>query len=333
MRTPIPSLDLSSRSCITLQHSFGEATLSNVLAIPFAQSLSEADIDWILCLELNGNESFRSWLGALVFGSAPISHLGAWRSFADSAFGESDIVWLVAAADGSRQMALIENKIDAPAQPKQFERYLLRAAQYCEQGHCSACRVVLISPDAYRSTDSGQYQVRISYESIRAYLHSQGDERGRYLSSLFERALHEPRPEPSPEITAFRRSVYELACTEFPQLELDEPLPTREYWVAKNYGGVAIKYKMYATLGTFTESVVDLEIPGAAGEVEQLREAHAEDLESLGAAVVRAGKSAAIRVKVPCAKPPAFDASITRPALEAWATLLAWWKRRSAEGR
>ena len=125
-------------------------------------------------------------------------------------------------------------------------------------------------------------------------------------------------------------NVYELARTEFPQLELEEPPPTREYWVIKNYGSFLIKYKMYSTLGTFTESVVDLEIPGAAEDVEQLRGAHAADLDALGASVVRAGKSAAIRVNVPCAKPPEFQASVTRPALEAWASLLTWWRRSRA---
>jgi hypothetical protein len=295
--------------------------------LPFVQSVCEADIDWILCIELNGDPLFRSWLGKLVFDFEP-SHVWAWRSVTDPYLGESDIVWLVAAPDGSRWMALIENKIDAPAQERQFERYTVRGDQYCAQQHCSAYRVVLVSPQAYKSADSAEYGRSVSYESIRDYFAGVQGERAAYLSSIVETALANPRPAPDPAITEFRRQVWQLANTEFPELGLHEPTPTREYWVAQNYGSAVIRYKMYATGGVFHSSVVDLELPGKAAEIEALRSAHAAGLEAIGATLTPAGKSAAVRISVPCAKPPAFDETVTRSALQAWASLLEWWKTK-----
>jgi hypothetical protein len=131
-----------------------------VAELPFAQSVSEADIDWILCLELNANPRFRSWFGTLIFGFEPL-HIRAWRSVCDPLLGESDLLWLVSSPDRSRRVALIENKINALAQPNQYERYVLRGNQYRDQGHCVEYRIVLISPLAYRSEDSDNYSTRV----------------------------------------------------------------------------------------------------------------------------------------------------------------------------
>jgi len=154
--------------------------------LPFGQSVSEADIDWILCIELDVNPGFRACLSGRIFGFDPL-HIRTWRSVADPWLGESDLLWLVSAPDGTRQIALIENKISAQAQPLQYERYVRHADQYKAQGHCVAYRIALISPQAYRSTDSSDYEISISYESIKDWSARNGTERGRYLSSVFER--------------------------------------------------------------------------------------------------------------------------------------------------
>ncbi|MDZ4688193.1 MAG: hypothetical protein SH850_24225 [Planctomycetaceae bacterium] len=158
--------------------------MTNELSGPsFTQSVSEADIDWIICLELNSDAAFRTWFARQVF-QFDAHHLKVWRSIYDPLLGESDLLWYVSAPDGNRWMALLENKINAVAQPAQCERYNLRGEQYRDQGHCTAFRTVLISPKTYRSTDSEAYEVRISYEEIRDWLASVGGERAEYLASI-----------------------------------------------------------------------------------------------------------------------------------------------------
>ncbi len=84
----------------------------------FRQSVSEADIDWLLCVELNASGEFRDWLADRLFkGSGKVSHCRAWRSVSTSE-GESDLLWLVNTAKG-KVLGMVENKIKAGAQPDQ----------------------------------------------------------------------------------------------------------------------------------------------------------------------------------------------------------------------
>jgi hypothetical protein len=122
--------------------------------------------------------------------------------------------------------------------------------------------------------------------------------------------------------------VWQLAQTEFPQLGIEEPKPTRELWVIKDYGAFSIKYKTTSTAGVWHSSV-DLELPNRAADVEQLSAAHETDLRRIGADFILTGKSAAIRLKVPCARPPEYDESIARTALDAWTKLLTWWRKNN----
>ena len=157
-------------------------------------------------------------------------------------------------------------------------------------------------------------------------------ERSKYLASILEAAIVRFRtvPPPDPAITAYREQLWKLANTEFPALGLAKPRPTREYWVLQRYDDMQIRYKMYSNVRDgFHRSVVDMEFPGRAADLEQLKAQYASELSELGASVVRAGASAAFRIEVPLAKPPEFDAEVTRSALRQWETLLNWWKSRS----
>jgi hypothetical protein len=298
---------------------------------PFRQTVSEADVDWIVCIELNSNAQFRQWFAKAVFGSGSIEHDQAWRSISSPESGESDLVWLVRSEDGHSVMALVENKISAIAQPEQYVRYVWRGERYVEKNICNEFRTVLISPEGYVSRDSANYQVHVSYESLKAWFGSREGERSKFITSIFEAAIHKSRilPTPDPAITAYREQVWRLANFEFPALKLVKPGPTREYWVSQGYDGVLMRYKTFSNVREgFYGSVVDMELPGQAGDLEQLRAEYGRELSGLGAKVVKAGKSAAFRIDVLCAKPPEFDVVATRRALQAWETLLNWWKSR-----
>jgi hypothetical protein len=159
-----------------------------------------------------------------------------------------------------------------------------------------------------------------------------GTERGTYVASVLGAAITKANsiPESDPATTSYRQKVWELAQKEFPQLQIDEPRPTREAWVMQKYEGYYVKYKHFATVGSgYHKSVVDLELPGQADELATLREKYSQELAQIGGRVEQATKSAAFRIEVRRANPPEFDEAITREALDAWARLLAWWREKS----
>jgi hypothetical protein len=293
----------------------------------FEQSVFEADIDWLLCLQINTNRRFRSWLDQKVFGHAG-KHIGAWRSIAENS-GESDLVWIVESNNLHRRMALIENKINAAAQERQYERYHERAEIYEHQGKCSEFVIVLCAPEKYSSTDSDLYSVRITYEEIRDWFNENDLDGSGYFADLMQRAISksiEIKP-PDAEITLFQRQVWELANREFPEIGLGEPRPGREYWVTQSYGDFSIRYKMLKKHGEFVRCVVDLELPNRGGDVEILLRDLGQVLGQIGAEITRTGKSAAVRVNVPVVAPPSFDEQKVRAALHSWSNLLRWWRK------
>jgi len=107
-----------------------------MLELKFVASIAERDIDLLVMEELSVSEEFREWFSSRVFGE-PIyqSKIGTWHSVSDSQLGESDLIFLFEAVDGSRVAILIENKIDAPPQPKQGERYRLRGEKGQKEGY------------------------------------------------------------------------------------------------------------------------------------------------------------------------------------------------------
>lgn len=299
----------------------------------FSQYVSEADIDWILCIEINSNPQFREWLSTKIFGCSDVAHDGAWRSIAN-AYGESDLVWRVKLPDGCYVLALMENKINAVAQPEQYNRYVARGTDYVASGICHHFETVLISPRSYSSRDSRYYKP-ISYELLQDWFESQGGERNAYINSMLNAAIHKSRsvPEPDPGITAWRRRFWELARDEFPWLSLKEPGELREYWVWQDYPGFTMVYKTYskAAMGGFYRSVVDLQTWGRARELDRFDAAFGQDLKRLGGEVTTAGQSIAFRMEALCAHPPEFDVEVARDALRKWDTLHRWWTARSQQ--
>lgn len=295
----------------------------------FDQRVSEADVDWIICVELNSCTDFRDWMALQIFRRVRrIVHVGAWRSI-ETLQGESDLLWLVE-TDGVQHLTLIENKVNAQSQPRQQARYRERAAQYVSEKLCSDSLVVLAAPEAYRSSDSDEYDVRISYESMHDWFAGRNSERGKYLARVFDAAIRSRRELAPPDaaVTEFRRKIWMLAEKEFPALGWRDPGPVSAtmYWVEVSYSGFWLKYKMYKRAGIFGECFVDLELPGRANDVEALQRQHAAELKTLRATVATVGTSAAIRIAVPPIQPPIFQEDAVRAALRAAEALLAWWR-------
>lgn len=296
----------------------------------FRQSVSEADIDWLFCVELNASSEFRRWVASRLFPDlSDFEHIQAWRSVSN-VVGESDLLWLVETPEQGRVIGLIENKIDAVAQPEQYLRYIRRGEGYVAEAICQRFSVALLAPEEYRSPDSKAYPIQISYESMIDWLGARADQRSRYLASIYRAAISKlgTTAPADDDITRFRERIWQLAQAEFPDLNVPDPksVSAGQYWVYMRYARYTLIYKMYKTNGTFTDCVVDLELAGRGDEIAQLEEQYDAYLSGTGITLERTGKSASFRLAVPPIAPPAFDEDKVRAALQAASRLRAWWE-------
>ncbi len=153
------------------------------------------------------------------------------------------------------------------------------------------------------------------------------------LKSLYDvaiRKLRTNRPDEALEMAAWRRQVWELGQAEFPTLPIRDLGPTiwkDEYWVYMSYPKkYTLIYKTYRKGEIYTESMVDLQLAGRGGDVEDLRVQYAESLKGTNITVEKTGKSASFRLEVPLIEPPVFDKAKVREALQTAQFLKDWWE-------
>ena len=90
------------------------------------KNLTERDIDMLLLEEFNTNANFSTCFLAAAFPHRQQSPcIGGWHSISDPELGESDLIVLYE----DRFAILIENKISAPVQPRQADRYIERGGE------------------------------------------------------------------------------------------------------------------------------------------------------------------------------------------------------------
>ena len=132
------------------------------------------------------------------------------RHSAATGRGESDLVLLL--SDGTRRHALlIEDKIDAPAQLNQAERYLMRGEDGVAAGDWDGFSVILVAPQGYIDSDSEPYPHAVSYQRIREAL-GRGDEFAwRLLSDAINKQRASWQPNRDQVMTAFYDEVARTA--------------------------------------------------------------------------------------------------------------------------
>lgn len=114
----------------------------------FLEVVTERDIDLLFLEELHVSQEFREWVVEVVYGSGlnPINFIGAWHSLSHPTLGESDLVVVFEASDGSRKGILLENKVDAPPQSDQGLRYRSRGAAGVVAGDWKGFRTCILAP-------------------------------------------------------------------------------------------------------------------------------------------------------------------------------------------
>jgi hypothetical protein len=285
-------------------------TEGTVTELKFIASVTERDIDMLLLEELSASGEFQEWFATRVFEEPVFSAtIGAWHSVYDAQLGESDLLFLFESLDGSRAAILIENKIDAPPQSRQGDRYRLRGEKGLNDGYWDLFKTCVIAPRKYlaSSKHSESYDVELSYEEILAYFQSRRLRGARfaYKAQVMREGIEQNRrgyqPEYNEAMTKFVSDYYAAYSKRFPSLGMQKPgpRPAGSTWVvfrpASFPQGVRLVHQL-------TAGRVKLFFDGQADRFDSIDAKFASRLPD-GASIDVVGKSVAISMEVPKVQP------------------------------
>jgi len=304
------------------------------------RGICEQDIDLFMLEECASNQPFLDWLLSQVPGwPKECRELLTGARSIDHADGESDLELTVMGSAGHVGRLLVENKLAAGFQPHQLERYRGRAAMYVERGECAHAAVILLAPRCYAGRAAGKVDAVVSYEDVEAWLAtSEPDPRIGYKLRLIRSALAKSRrgynPESDGAVSEFWHRYWQQAEAEAPQLGLEQPgaKPAGAGFVWFSPSGLPENLNICHKL---TRGFVDLHFPEWGGRAHALKVQLGPHLDA-DMSVARAGKSAAIRMRVPAlniGRPFEGQLDAVRKGLDAARRLCAWADRSRARIR
>ena len=207
--------------------------------------------------------------------------------------GETDVEIIL--SDGNDKIAfLIEDKIDAIAQPEQAQRYKIRAEKALKEGVFNRCYIFIVAPQKYlnNNQEAGKYAYQVSYEEIRDILTDE------FELALIDRALDESKrgyvPVEDRKVTEFWNKLHDYVETRFPdtfniQWHIGEARGSNAVWLTIKCGhGICIELKT-------DRGFVDLEIPGYADKFVEFSKANKDIIDQKRLFIRTATKSLAIR--------------------------------------
>ncbi len=276
--------------------------------LPFLQYVDERDIDFILLEEFHSEPRFVSWfVRQFVQGKGPFAFIGAWHSVSDPTLGESDLT-VVADVNGERVGILIENKIDAPAQPDQARRYISRGLVGSLAGEWIRYISCIVAPNKYLQGDpeAEHYHHRVSYEEIRDWLRDNTPDTSRraFRLDVLNTAINQNRrgriKHRDERVSQFFRDYYDFAGKHFPNTRMREyqDVGANNTWPEFRPDGLRDNYARAFILHKTDLECVDLQLEGLGSEVARLRELNQSLLDS-EVRLVAKGKSAVFSIRVP----------------------------------
>ncbi len=279
---------------------------SSISELNFIASLAERDVDITILEELEVSAEFGAWFSARIYEISVFKEqIGAWHSVTQAGLGESDIVFLFEAMDGSTKSILIENKIDAPPQPDQGVRYQKRGELGVQRSDWDEFRTCIIAPRKYlgSSKHSEIYDAEISYEEIMEYFQERGlhNRRSAYRARIMKEGIEQNRRGyqrvVSEAATVFYEEYVSFARNSFPELGVEDAKakPAASSWIRFYPKG---KSKGNLVLHQLSAGYGKVLLGGKAGELDTYRQKYADqpiaDLE-----IERAGKSLGLVISVP----------------------------------
>jgi len=197
----------------------------------YIANVCERDIDLLLVEEFHISDDFVDWFCGEI-GLTGVSFDGAWHSLSDTD-GETDILLRVA-VDGHRIGILIENKVGAPEQELQAERYHLRGSKAQKQGKLDSYVTVMCAPSGYLAglSPESAYQRCVSYESIAEWYCRQAGRRASWRHRVMLNAIDHGRRgytmTVNTTVTSFHLAYWEHLQKWHPRIKMARP---------KNRGG------------------------------------------------------------------------------------------------
>lgn len=131
--------------------------------LPF--SVQERDIDLLLIEQLHVCGAFAEWLTKRLGLSGAVVETARHSVYREH--GETDVLLIVRLGD-ERVAVMIEDKIGAPMQPDQCERYHLRGMKLCDESVVNRYKTVLCAPGGYIAgvRQDQRWDSRVSLEEI-----------------------------------------------------------------------------------------------------------------------------------------------------------------------
>lgn len=279
----------------------------------YLPTVTERDIDILLMEEFHVNKDFVAWFCSEI-GLRNFSPDGAWHSVSTTD-GESDLLLRVA-RHGRRIGVLIENKIGAPEQDRQGERYHIRGIKCREQGKLDEYVTVMCAPQKYLEALSprSEYQHRFSYEQIASWFGRRRGPRAAWRHHIMREAIAQGRRGYTMAVnaanTAFHLAYWDHLQKRHPQFQMARPEKrgSKSNWIifeGHNFpNGVKIYHKLI-------QQVIEIGFPGR--RVEDIRAAKPDWPHDI--TLVQKGKTAALSIHVAAIDMKlGFDAQL--PAVE-----------------
>lgn len=257
-------------------------------------NISERDVDLVIMREFCTNKSFAD-LFLKQIGIENCSIVRMAHSVVDAALGESDVEITLATEEGKIAL-LIENKINAEQQPKQYERYIMRGDKKVNDGEADSYYVFMTAPQAYFS-EVNQYRYRVTYEEMKDAM-TDCFSTAIIKNAMEKRVAYQPIPDDA--VSAFWSNLYDHAKLHYPNLyelmptKTDRARGTRAQWPGfrTNIAGMEIQWKA-------DRGAVDLQLNGMAGYETKIEKTLYHSIGEHSYEVVETGKSASIRKAVP----------------------------------
>ena len=268
----------------------------------FNNTITERDMDMLLAQSIITDPEFcRIIVDKTELKGKPFDVKEVEVSKEDSKLGESDVTVIID-VNGELYGLLIEDKIDAGAQPNQHGRYVKRGNLGIEEGDYKAYSVFLFCPEKYYSNNNEAklYEHLLTYEECKAYFDSKKDPLSMFRSQQLAQAIKKAkRPAPNTvdeKSNAFLRQYIKYQRQYYPSLDLSTREDRNGGWTdfRTELGYVYLNHKI-------EEGYVDLTFPKAAEKIERVKLiaewARAHDLFEI--TVVKARKGAMLRIHVP----------------------------------
>lgn len=266
--------------------------------------VSERDMDLLFLEEMASSQDFLDiFLSKINVLDAKVCSVE--QSKVDVEYGESDMTVIVE-KNGDKYGLLIEDKIDAIAMPNQSGRYISRGEIGKQNGDYKDFFVFIVAPEKYlmENVEAQKYPNKITYEECLEYFRSKEDNRSIFKVQQIEQAIYKQKHGYQVIVNAAVTDFWDKYITykeeNYPDLLLVSkrgPKGANARW--PHFNTVLDDMFIYHK----SESgYADMTISGAADKVAVLERELANiigDFSARDITVVKTGKSAAIRKRIP----------------------------------